>query len=282
MGEFVHVYNDGGGIRDVKVPDGSRSVAGTPTGTDNPGTFTVAASGIPFIIPAGDGSANGLRFTGTLGNFTLSAAIQTNLWNGLKGCYIYLQADFGGGSYPAGWYWAVFSSDTAGILYMDTYVSGTPLRPATPTSFPVNLSGWYSTTTSEITGPTGFVLPGGSMGKNGALKSHARTYGNITGNKYFRAYVGSVATMAIVPTALPSTEFLFEVRNAGAVNMQVGPRGGARATVGVNTADASVATTEFMAIDTSIDQTLSYSLQISSNLACAVLANFDVTCTYGA
>jgi len=242
----------------------------------------VAVSGIPFVIPPGDGAAVGLQFTGSAGAFTLSSAILANLWNVLKGSWMYLPANFGGSSYPAGWYWAVFSSDTAGILYTDTYTSGTPKRPASPTAFPTNLTGWLTTTTAEITGPTGFVLPGGSMGPNGSLKSYCRIYGNVTGNKSFRMYVGSTAVMVIVPTILVSNEFLFSVRNQGVENLQVGPRGGNRSTVGVNTADGSAATSEFMTIDTSVNQTISYSMQLSSNQGCAVLANFDATCTYGA
>ena len=241
----------------------------------------VLVSGIPFVIPAGDGAAVGLQFTGSAGAFTLSAAILTNLWNALKGCWMYMPASFGGSAYPSGWYWAVFSSDTAGILYTDTYTSGTPKRPASPTAFPTDLTGWLTTTTAEITGPTGFVLAGGSMGPNGSLKSYCRTYGNVTGNKFFRMYVGSTAVMNIVTTTLVSNEFLFSVRNQGVENLQVGPRGGNRATVGVNTADGSAATSEFMTIDTSVNQTISYSLQLSSNQGCAVLANFDATCTYG-
>lgn len=242
----------------------------------------VAVSGIPFLIPPGDGASSGLQFTGSAGAFTLSSAILTNLWNGLKGCWMYVPASFGGSAYPSGWYWAEFSSDTAGILYTNTYTSGLPVRPAAPTAFPANLSGWLTTTTSEITGPTGFVLPGGSMGKNGSLKSHCRAYGNVTGNKFFRMYVGSTLVMAIVPTTLPNNEFLFSVRNQGVENLQVGSRGGARSTVGVNTADGSAFTSEFMTIDTSADKTISYSLQLSSNQGCAVLAGFDTICTYGA
>lgn len=280
MGEFVHVYNDGGGIRNVKVPEGSRSIAGTRTGTDNPGTFTVAVCGIPFIIPPGDGSANGLQFTGTLGNFTLSAAILANLWNGLKGCYIYLQANFGTRTYPAGWYWAVFSSDTAGILYMDTYQSGTPLRPATPTPFPVNLSGWLTTTTSEITGPTGFVLPGGSMGPNGVIKSHVRICGNTTGTKTIKQYLDSSLIATINPSATPNVDMLVSTRNQSSSSLQLTSPAGSL--TGIASAFGSFSTTNYAAIDTTTDKNLSFSLQISTTAACAVLLHADVTHTYGA
>jgi len=276
------------GSATIGARQGTDNVWGYPDSTDFAEAFsttpkTVMSIGVPFVILPGDGSATGMFFTNSAGAFTLTVgAIVTNAWNALKGCWCYLPANFGGKTYPAGWYWAVFTSDTAGTLYTDTYDSGTPERPASPTPFPTNLSGWLTTTTSEITGPTGFDLLGGSMGPNGSLKSHVRVYGNVTGNKFFRMYVGSTAVMVIVPTTLPNTEFLFSVRNQGVENLQVGPRGGARATLGVNTADGSVFTSEFTTIDTSVDQTISYSLQLSSNQGCAVLANFDVTCTYGA
>ena len=241
----------------------------------------VAVSGIPFVIPPGDGAAVGLQFTGSAGAFTLSSAILANLWNALKGCWIYLPANFGGSSYPAGWYWAVFSSDTAGILYTDTYTSRTPKRPASPTAFPSNLTGWLTTTTSEITGPTGFVLPGGSMGPNGVLKQHIRGGGNATGNKTFRAYAGATVIGVCGPhTTNPNVEVLLSTRNQGSQSLQYGSRNGALGGVGVT--GNAVATTESTAIDFSVDQTLSISLQLGANTACAVLLHADITCTYGA
>ncbi|MBK8113189.1 MAG: hypothetical protein IPK44_01070 [Candidatus Accumulibacter sp.] len=100
---------------------------------DARGHRQVAAIGTPFAILPGDGAAVGMFFTGTAGAFTLTgAAILTNLWNLLKGCWCYLPANFGGKTYPAGWYWAVFSADTAGILYNNVYSSGIPLVRASP------------------------------------------------------------------------------------------------------------------------------------------------------
>jgi len=242
----------------------------------------VLVSGIPFVIPAGDGAAVGLQFTGSAGAFTLSAAILTNLWNALKGCWIYLPANFGGKTYPAGWYWAVFSSDTAGILYTDTYTSGTPKRPASPTAFPTNLTGWLTTTTAEITGPTGFVLPGGSMGPNGSLKSHLRLSGNATANKNFRMYAGSsLIGFANGITTLPNSEILISACNQGSIASQVVSRSVAVPGVGAVAGSVAVAG-EATAVDFAADQTLSISLQISTTSACAVLLHADTTCTYGA
>jgi hypothetical protein len=241
----------------------------------------VAVSGIPFVIPPGDGAAVGLQFTGSAGAFTLSAAILTNLWNALKGCWMYMPASFGGSAYPAGWYWAVFSSDTAGILYTDTYTSGTPKRPASPTAFPTNLTGWLTTTTAEITGPTGFVLAGGSMGKNGSLKAHLRLAGNITGSKNYKMYSGASQICAIGSvTTNPDSESIVSIKNQGSESLQLLSR--QLANTGVGQVAASFLTNEYASIDTSLDQTLSISLQISSTSVCAVLLHSDITCTYGA
>ena len=241
----------------------------------------VFVSGTPFVIPAGDGAAVGLQFTGSAGAFTLSAAILSNLWNALKGCWIYMPANFGGSSYSAGWYWAVFSSDTAGILYSDTYTSGTPKRPASPTVFPTNLTGWLTTTTSEITGPTGFVLPGGSLGKDGNLKAHFRLAGNVTGSKNFKAYFGATQICAIGSvTTNPDSECLISIKNQGSESLQLLSR--QLPNPGVGQVAASFLTNEYAAIDTVVDQTLSISLQISTTSVCAVLLHSDITCTYGA
>ena len=241
----------------------------------------IASIGVPFIIPPGDGAANGLQFTGSAGAFTLSAAILTNAWNVLKGVWMYMPASFGGSTYPAGWYWAVFSSDTAGILYTETYVSGRPARPATQTPFSTNLSGWLTTTTAEVTGPTGFLVPGGAMGNSGRLKTHLRCLGNATANKIYRTYLGATLTAYVGSvTTNPDLEFLLSSVNQGVQNLQINSRQSGSTGVGVVGGTFSVGT-ENSSADTSIDQILSLSLQISTTAACAILIHADVTVTHG-
>lgn len=241
----------------------------------------IASIGVPFIIPPGDGSANGLQFTGSSGAFTLSAAILANSWNVLKGCWMYMPASFGGSTYPAGWYWAVFSSDTAGILYTETYVSGRPARPATQTPFSTNLSGWLTTTTAEVTGPTGFLVPGGAMGNSGRLKTHLRCLGNATANKIYRAYLGATLTAYVGSvTTNPNLECLLSSVNQGVQNLQINSRQAGSTGVGVSGGTFSVGA-ENSSADTSIDQILSLSLQISTTAACAILIHADVTVTHG-
>ena len=241
----------------------------------------IAAIGTPFAILPGDGAAVGMFFTGTAGAFTLSAAILTNAWNALKGVWCYLPANFGGKTYPAGWYWAVLSSDTAGILYNNVYRLGVPTRPATLIPFVDNLAGWLTQTTSEVTGPTGLTLRGGSMGPSGTLKAHSRMMGNITANKTFKIYLDStqVAFFGTLTTN-PNSESIVSVRNQASESLQLCSH--QLANPGVGQVAGSFLANEYAAIDTTIDKTLSYSLQISTNAACAILLHADVSVTYGA
>ena len=240
----------------------------------------IAAIGVPFCILPGDGSTTGLQFTGSAGAFTLSAAILTNAWNALKGCWCYMPSGFGRSGYAAGWYWAVFSSDTAGVLYSDTYVSGRVTRDFSPTAFPVNLSGWLTQTTAEITGPAGFTLVGGAMGPSGVVKTHWRIIGNTTSTKTFKEYLGLtlVATMGI--STNPVTEILTSIFNQGDQQKQVTST--ANAQPGVGTANATFTASSSAAVATDVDQTISFSLQVAANTACAILLHADVTVTYGA
>ena len=279
MGEFVHVYNDGGGIRNVSVPPSSANLLGNRGLVAGYGPVALASIGTPFVILPGDNSANGMFFTNSAGAFTLSAAILSNAWNALKGCWCYLPANFGGKTYPAGWYWAVFSSDTAGILYNNTYSSGIPTRPSTLIPFADNLAGWLSQTTSEITGPTGYNLAGGSMGPSGILKTHIRVAGNTTGTKTFRQYLDSTQIGGISPSTSPITELITSCINIGSESIQTNSPATSPTGVGIaGSSFGSLAST----IDTSSDKTLSFSLQLSGNTACAILLHADVTVTYGA
>ena len=241
----------------------------------------IAAIGTPFVILPGDGAAVGMFFTGTAGAFTLSAAILTNAWNALKGCWCYLPANFGGKTYPAGWYWAVFSSDTAGILYNNTYSSGIPTRPATLTPFSDNLAGWLTQTTAEVTGPTGFTLRGLSMGKNGSLKAHLRGLGNSTASKFYKIYLGSTLVQYIQPvTTSVNWEMVVSTCNQGSDALQINSR--QQTPTGVGVAGTVMVGGESTSVDTSIDQNLSISMQISTTAACAILLHADVSVTYGA
>jgi hypothetical protein len=245
----------------------------------------IAVSTIPFLIMPGDGAANGCQFTGTAGAFTLSAAIVANVYTTMAGCYAYFSAGFGGSSLPAGWYWTEFSSDTAGIVYANTYTSGTPRRPVTKTPISTNLTGWVTATTNEITGPNDFLLPGGALGKNGTLQIFFRCAGSGTGNKTLRARFNDVGTTLIANVGSAATTGVFDalsyamccdshtVKNIG--------RNSTSVIVGVGVTSNSMATNNVVSIDTSVDTLIDLSLVGSSNMSATILQCAFITATYG-
>ncbi len=246
-----------------------------------PGTNVIAVSNIPFLIMPGDGAANGLQFTGTNGAFTLSATINANIGPSLAGCYAYFSANFGGSSLPAGWYWTEFSSDTAGIVYAETYTSGKVSRPATKTAITPNLSGWVTGTTSEVVGPTGFVLPGTALGKNGSLSVYLRQAGSISGNKTFRSWIGSTTATVTGSTTGPTAETLQYVSCIDSFTSKFVGRVAANGTGGVASVSGGYGAAQIISVDTSVDNTVSVSLQGSTNLAAPVLTTAILTATYG-
>ncbi len=283
MGEFVHVYNDGGGIRNVPILQGAGNILASKGVVSSPGSQTVMSIGTPFVIPPGDGASAGLLFSGSAGAFTLSAAIIASAWNLLKGAWCYMPASFGGSAYPAGWYWAVFSSDTAGTLYADTYSSGVPVRPASPTNFPVDLAGRLTQTTSEITGPAGFLVPGGALGPSGAIKLLLRTLGNNAAtNKFLRSYLDSSLVGQIGPiTTTPNAEYLVSICNQGSEELQCNSR--TSYVTGAGSAGGTViGVPDYTSVNTSIDKSFSISLQSSTNTGSVILLHADATVTYGA
>lgn len=245
-------------------------------------TRAIAQVGIPFLIMPGDGAANGCHFTGTAGAATLSAAIIANIGTSLSGCYAYLPANFGGLTISAGWYWTEFSTDTALIVYNNTYTSGTPRVPTTKVPFGTNLTGWVTAPTTEITGPNGFVLPGTALGKNGNMQLLWRTAGSTTGTKTYRLRNAAAdLLMTIGSTTIPLSEMLNSVVNCDSYTRKMLGRQFINGLTGVGQGGATYATSHTVSVDTSVDNTLSLSLQGSSNLSAAILQSAFITTTYG-
>jgi len=241
----------------------------------------VAASNIPFLIMPGDGGANGCSFSGTAGAFTLSAAIIANIGTSLAGCYAYFSAGFGGSALPAGWYWTEFSSDTAGIVYANTYASGTPLRPATGTPISVNLTGRITATTNEIVGPTDFILPANALGKNGSLSVLLSQAGSTSGTKSYRVKVSTTNVVITGTGASPVVDALFAITCSNSHTEKLVGRTGSTVTTGIGIAGTTYATTSAVSIDTSVYQSLSISLQQSTNICAPVLLRAYAAATYG-
>ena len=262
---------------------GFASVAGAP-GAFMPATqiqqFVIAQINIPFLIMPGDGAANGCQFTGTNGAFTLSAAIISGIGVSLTGCYSYFSSSFGGSSLPAGWYWTEFSSDTAGIVYAETYMSGIPTRPVTKTQISPNLSGWITATTNEVTGPSGFVLQSNALGKNGNLQMLFTFAGSTAGTKTYRGKIGLTQVSQAGITTSPIGDILCTASCADSTTIKIlGRNADLISGVGQFGAFASNLT---RTVDTSVEQEYSVSLQQSTNVAASILMRHVAVATYGA
>jgi len=152
-------------------------------------------------------------------------------------------------------------------------VTKTPITP--------NRSGWVTGTTNEITGPTGFILPGDALGKNGNLSIFARIFGSTTGTKSYRMKIDSTTVVGLGSVGSPTGEYLMavnaidshSVKNCGRLNISV--------PVGIGYAGSSVVAASTVSVDTSVDTTLSFSLQSSANMCGTILAQTQVIATYG-
>lgn len=246
----------------------------------------IAICTIPFWIAHGDGAANGAQFTGSAGAGTLSAAILANAGQLMAGCYSYFPDSFGGSSLPAGWYWTEFSTSTAFIVYQEKYVSGVPKRPDTRTPIATNLTGWVTGTTNEVVGPTGFLLPPGALGKNGALTSILTAMGAASGNRqyYVKADDASLTTLHQQGSS-SSTPWFESMAIIRCVDSHVKKLSSRRSTsemsgIGVPGTNALGGTMAYD-LDTSVPRILSLSLKGSTNIAAAVLIGAQITATYG-
>lgn len=248
---------------------------------------TLFQSGTPFVIFAGDGGSNGLSFSGTDGQFTLSAEpMLAGSWAMISaGCYAYIPAGAGGLA-SGGWYWCTMSSATAGRIFTETYSgTGTPASIASPTPHPNLSAGRITQSTSEIV-MLSFVLPGGAMGPNG---SHVFKYKHVASNsanaKRFRLKNSGNATA--VHSLSVTTGFLNQVtqhtsQNAGHQSRLIKAISNAGSGLGDSGGSNVNYGGDMLVIDSSIDQTISCTMQLASNLDSLAVIPWSFTVQYGA
>ena len=233
-------------------------------------------SGIPFVLPGGDGGANGLSFTGTRGVFTMSAAINTGVYAALTGCYMYFPA--GAGGLSAGWYWTQFTTDTDGEVFNNTYTpgSGTQTFVSSPTQHPNLTAGRITQTTGSITAIS-FNMLAGVMGPNGIFRGLFKQFGSNDANqKVYLVRWNSTSIWSNGPTTSPCGDAEFIKQNAGKQNYQIGTK---HYTLlgqmsGLYSSDQST-------VDTSAPITVSVTMQNPSNLSTNILIPRLFTVQYG-
>lgn len=209
------------------------------------GSYSVYQGGIPVILPS----------SGSIGNNGALTGI-TALPLKFDSCYMYFPANAISAGSTAGSYYVVMSSTTAGTIYNNTYTSGKPSAPASPTAFVTTGPGAFTQTTGSDIELINFPLPGGALGKNGSLYVYPH-YSVISNgnNKNLRTKIDSTNIgSAVVSTVLQSTTPA-HLRNMGAENLNV---------TSINAGMASAGTQAgFSTIDTSASVTVTVNGQLN-------------------
>jgi hypothetical protein len=200
-------------------------------------------------------------FTGSVdGNIVFGTPL-----NGLiPECYVYYAANSLAASHPAGFYWTKFSSTTDAVVYNNTFTPAAgsePARPGTEVPFSGAVPGGTGISNTEFSLYT-FGNPGGLLGDYGGIESAFQSGTNNVGggSKSLRIKLSSISPAvssnvgSLSNTATPLTNGLHRFKNIGNQSTQ---RGSPPVT-------GSTATNYGATIDTSVDTTVSVTLQTSN------------------
>lgn len=194
------------------------------------GVIILGNQGLPMVMPgSGLMAANGV---GTLTTALAGAPAITN-------CYAYFALNAIATGVPAGWYYTVFSTTTAFIVYNNTYTIGTPVIPASPTPF-------VTTSPVSYTGASGAIaayqlsIPGNTLGLNGGLRvSYTGSFTNSAANKTYALSYGAFSFGLGALTTDASLQALWGFKNAGATGAQF-PNYGSGSSTGLILSTAAI------------------------------------------
>lgn len=182
---------------------------GTITGTNVP--YVLSKSGIPFIsLSSGSVSA--------VGAISAITALPTTY----ASAYCWFPANALATAIAAGWYYCTFSSATAGTAFLNTYTSGTPTIPASPTAV-TDGKGAFTGNATTVTGPT-IAVAAGLLGTKGLLRAYVDLSAtNSAGTKIVVMKYGSTAfsTANAITTQIYKSEIV-TIQNRGIAASQVG------------------------------------------------------------
>lgn len=228
-------------MADVKIsalptgvqPTGPELVPMVQSGTTIQSTFAAFVAAFKSLLGltnyanpllAQGGPPIGKPPSGTIGNNGALSLLVTALPTIYSGG-IFLYYPFGAistGS-AAGFYWTVMSSTTAGTIYNNQYLGGTPVVPASPTPFVTTGPGAYVGDTGFPTVSASVVVPGGALGLNGELDIYAlMAVAPGAGNVQPAIYYGGVAVYGMnFGSGTVAIEAFVKMTNQGNAAVQV-------------------------------------------------------------
>lgn len=224
----------------LKGSGGATSAANITSGTIS-GASGVALvlnqGGIPFIsLSSGSVAANG-----AISGITALSAIYPD-------AYCYFPANALATVKAAGWYYCTFSTTTAGVAFLDSYTSGAPTIPASPSAV-TDGKGAFTGDTGEEFGPT-FTVP--ALNATSLLRvTTAYTNTNNANVKTYRTRLSGNAGTIFISTlgaSIAGGAHSVVIANTGSaskqVTNQIGAANGATATLTVlGTVATGVSTT---------------------------------------
>lgn len=146
------------------------------------------ASGVPTIL-----GKSGIAFIHlSSGSVSAAGAITgiTALPRAYANAYCYFPANALATSIAAGWYYCTFSTTTSGTAFLNTYTTGTPTVPASPTAVTDGKGAFTGVTSSE----QGITLPvaANALGPNGGIRVYSIwENNNSAGTKSLRIRYGA-------------------------------------------------------------------------------------------
>ncbi len=154
---------------------------------------------------------------GNNGALTLGTSLDASIIQG----YFYFPANAIYSGSAAGLYWTVMSTATAGVVYNNTYSSGQPIVPVSPTAFSCTGPGSYTQTTGSPITLQSFTIPGNSITKDGGFTIQVGYAQNATSNnKTFQFYYGGQAIYSNLGTTAVFRYIQRQLLNRGALNAQ--------------------------------------------------------------
>ena len=249
MGSFIHVYTDGGGIREARVPDDFSGIGSVP--------FILKFPGFKKCLLAS------LAASGNQASRTSNIVTITATAHGIPTGSTYVGFRFfypGSASLAAGWYDSILTIPDANTLTFSA--AGADFG-----SESVNGGAAYTSAADTIS----MIIPGNTLRDQSKLRiHHARSGGTTAAAKSVQGWFGGSSVCGLNASATPNTEALISFRCYGTTK-QIGSSVNSEGTLG------AVAFTTITK-DITVDQTLMLRLSVGSPADFVILlaANVEI------